>query len=81
MRPSLFAMWAAVADEQSSSSSSVVEPVTPFVAQGEVGPSYSLPKFEPLSLSTGTSSTLREDARLKVRLARLQLEMQDKAQA
>lgn len=71
-------LLAAAAAEQSPSSSSVVEPVTPFVSRGEVGPSYSLPKFEPLSLSTGTSSVPRGD---KVRLARLQLETQDKAQA
>ncbi|XP_039548082.1 uncharacterized protein LOC120493504 isoform X2 [Pimephales promelas] len=56
-------------------------PVTPVIGVGaEVRPSFSLPKFEPLSLSA-ESSGLRTDSRLKLRLARLQLETQDKAQA
>lgn len=69
-----------VADERSLSSDG--EPVTPVVPRREVGASFSLPKFEPLTLSsTGGSSPPRENARLKVRLARVRLEMQDKAQA
>lgn len=40
-----------------------------------------MPKFEPLSISTDMSSMSLVGARVKVRLARLQLEAQDKAQA
>ncbi|KAK7166228.1 hypothetical protein R3I93_006107 [Phoxinus phoxinus] len=57
-------------------------PVTPVTGVGaEVGPSFSMPKFEPLSLSTEASPRLNSDSRLKLRLARLQLETQDRAQA
>jgi hypothetical protein len=45
-----------------------------------VGPPLSMPKFEPLSISTDMSSMSLVGARVKVRLARLQLEAQDKAQ-
>ncbi|XP_077940982.1 uncharacterized protein LOC144385285 isoform X1 [Gasterosteus aculeatus] len=56
-------------------------PVTPLVGVGaEEGLAYSMPKFEPLSLSTESTGS-RSDARLKLRLARLQLETQDRAQA
>lgn len=61
---------------------SIGDPVTPVTGVGaEVGPSFSMPKFEPLSLSTEASPVIRSDSRLKLRLARLQLETQDKAQA
>ncbi len=59
---------------------SPVGPVTPLDAR-EVRSSLSMPKFEPLSLSTDISLTSQVEARLKVRLARLQLDAQDKAQA
>ncbi len=59
---------------------SPVGPVTPLGAC-EVRSSLSMPKFEPLSLSTDTSPTSQVEARLKVWLARLQLDAQDKAQA
>ena len=58
-------------------------PVTPGAGGGaKVGPPpLSLPKFEPLSLSTEESPVHQGGLRLKVRLARLQLETQDRAQA
>lgn len=52
------------------------------VADGiEIVPPFSMPKFEPSSLSTEASPGVVSDLRLKVRLARLQLETQDRAQA
>ncbi len=49
-----------------------VTPVT--VAGGEVGPPFSMPKFEPISLSTEASPESCADWRVKIRLTRLQLE-------
>ncbi len=49
-------------------------PVT--VAGGEVGPSFSMPKFDPASFSSGASPEGRLDLRVKIRLARLQLDAQ-----
>lgn len=66
-------------DEPCESHDAVVDAVTPLPDLSEVGP-FSLPKFEPLSLSTDESIS-RVDARVKLRIARLQLEWQDKAQA
>lgn len=51
-----------------------VSPVT--VAGGEVGPPLTMPKFEPVSLSSGASPGDRSDWRVKIRLARLQLDAQ-----
>ncbi|GAA6068695.1 uncharacterized protein LOC120493504 isoform X1 [Tachysurus ichikawai] len=48
---------------------------TPVTVSAEVGPPFSMPKFDPGSLD------INADMRLKVRLARLQLETQDRAQA
>ncbi len=42
-------------------------PVT--VAGGEVGPPFSMPKFEPVSLSSEVSPEDRSDWRVKIRLA------------
>ncbi|KAI2655857.1 Retrovirus-related Pol polyprotein [Labeo rohita] len=67
-------------EESSVAIESPVAPVTPLNA-GEVKSSLSMPKFELLSLSTDASPTSQVEAHLKVRLARLQLEAQDKAQA
>ncbi len=44
-------------------------PVT--VAGGEVGPPFSMPKFEPASFSSGASPDGRLDWRVKISLARL----------
>ncbi|XP_060727503.1 uncharacterized protein LOC132846805 [Tachysurus vachellii] len=54
---------------------------TPVTVSAAVGPPFSMPKFDPSSLSSGASPEIRADMRLKVRLARLQLETQDRAQA
>lgn len=51
-----------------------VSPVT--VAGGEVGPPLTMPKFEPVSLSSGASPGDRSDWRVKISLARLQLDAQ-----
>lgn len=59
---------------------SPVAPVTPLNAH-EVGPPLSMPKFEPLSISTDMSSMSLVGACVKVRLALLQLEAQDNVQA
>ncbi|GAA6073301.1 uncharacterized protein LOC120493504 isoform X1 [Tachysurus ichikawai] len=53
---------------------------TPVIVGAEVGPPFSMPKFDPSSLSTEASPEIKADVRLKVRLACLQLETQDRAQ-
>lgn len=61
---------------------SVGDQATPVTAAGgEVGPHLSMPKFEPISLSMKASPKLRSDWRVKIWLALLQLEAQDRAQA
>lgn len=71
-----------VADTEGFSRVPVVDPTTPAnVAVGGVGPPFSLPKFKPVSLSSGATPEIRSDWRLKLRLACLQLEAQDRAQA
>lgn len=68
-------------DAEGSSQVRVGDLTTPGdVVNGEVCPPFSLPKFEPASLSEA-SPEFRSDWRLKLRLARLQLETQDRAQA
>ncbi len=49
-------------------------PVT--VSGGEVGPPFSMPKFDPASFSSGASPEGRLDGRVKICLARLQLDAQ-----
>lgn len=68
-------------DAEGSSQVRVGDLTTPGdVVSGEVCPPFSLPKFEPASLSEA-SPEFHSDWRLKLRLARLQLETQDRAQA